>query len=98
MNNVSTAWCQRSNQLRPPEGVRYFLENPSRCDGAFRSRIDQIFVEKIQSSRPRQLVRLSMVSTDVMWVHEGVISARVAVELMRFPVLCKFNIKLAHVI
>src|SRR5215510_15113613 len=64
------------------------------CDGAFGSRIDKIFAEKIQSSRPRQLVRLSMVSIDVIWIHKGVISARVAVELMRFPVLCEFNVKL----
>jgi len=33
-----------------------------------------------------------------MWIHEGVISARATVKLMRFLVLCKFNIKLAHVI
>ena len=78
--------------------IRFVPKNLSRCDGAFRSRIDQIFAEKIQSSRPRQLVCLSMISTDVMWVHECVISARVAVELMRFPVSCKLGVELAHVI
>jgi hypothetical protein len=39
-----------------------------------------------------------MVSTNVMWVHECVISACVAVEFMRFPVLCKLGVELAHVI
>ena len=38
-----------------------------------------------------------MVSTNVMWVHECVISARVGVKLMRFAILCKLSVEPAHV-
>jgi hypothetical protein len=38
-----------------------------------------------------------MVSIDVMRVHECVISAGVAVKLMRFPMLCQLGVELAHV-
>jgi hypothetical protein len=74
------------------------LQEFSRCDGAHGSRFDKMLPEKIQSSRPRQLVRLCIVSTDVMWVHECVISAGVGIELMSFSELCQFGIELAHII